>query len=162
MSEHNLGGVMAFIPKGAVWYIAQIVLEIRVEGDARNVVHINYMLVHAESPDEAYEKALRLGFEHESTYLNRDKKRVQISFAGLRNLNIIYDELENGAELLYEEQVGVGEEQLRSLTRPKESFAVFKPIEVSRGPNYASAEIQQEAIRIVEGRNSGVGGDENQ
>jgi hypothetical protein len=43
---------MAFIPKAAIWYIAQVVLEITVEGETRNVVHIDYMLIRADSPEE--------------------------------------------------------------------------------------------------------------
>jgi hypothetical protein len=55
-SEGNMG----FVPEGAEWYLAQVVIEFVVEGDARNVVHVNYLLVRAQSPDEAYQKALRL------------------------------------------------------------------------------------------------------
>ena len=72
--------MMAFIPRDAIWYIAEVVLEITVEGATENVVHIDYLLVRADSPDDAYEKALRLGREHEATYLNSDKKEVKISF----------------------------------------------------------------------------------
>jgi hypothetical protein len=141
---------MAFIPKQATWYLAQLVLEITVQDDPRNVVHINYMLINGKSPEEAYERALRLGAEHESTYLNSGKKKVQTFFRGLRNLTVVYDQLEDGAELLYEEKVAVGQEQLKTLIRPKESLGVFRAIEKCPGPNYASEDIQQEAMRIVE------------
>jgi len=103
---------MAFIPKDAVWYIAQVVLEITVEGEAQNVVHINYLLVRAGSPEEAYEKALRLGAEHETTYRNEAKKEVRVLFRGLRDLTVVYEGLEHGAELLYEEKVSVSQEAL--------------------------------------------------
>ena len=141
---------MAFIPKDAVWYIAQVVLEVVVEGEGRNVVHTNYLLVRAESPDEAYEKALRLGGEHESTYLNENKKRVRIGFRGLRNLTVVYEPLEDGAELLYEETVGMSREDLEGLIRPKESLGIFKPIQRSPGPDYGSEEIRHEARRLVD------------
>ena len=52
---------MGFIPEDARWYLADIVLEHIIEGDSRNVVHINTHLVEAESPVEAYEKAVGLG-----------------------------------------------------------------------------------------------------
>lgn len=141
---------MAFIPKGAVWYVAQIVLEIKVEGEVRNVVHINYLLVEAKSPEEALEKTLRFGVEHETTYSNQEGKTVTISFRGLRNLTVVYDGLEDGAELLYEEKVAISQSALSALVRPKESLGIFKPIEKSSGPDYASAEIQREARRMVE------------
>jgi hypothetical protein len=142
---------MAFIPRGAIWYIAEVVLEITVEGATQNVVHINYLLVRAESPEDAYEKALRLGAEHETTYLNDDKKEVEIFFRGLRNLTIIYEPLEHGAELLYEEKLGLSKEAIDGLVQPRERLSVFKPIEKSLGPDYASAEILREARKLASG-----------
>jgi hypothetical protein len=50
---------MGFLAKVAKWYLADIVEEIRVEGDRRNVVHTNLILVRADSPNEAYAE---LGF----------------------------------------------------------------------------------------------------
>ena len=41
--------------------------EITVEGESRNVVHTNLLLVRADSPEEAYEKALELGAEGEQS-----------------------------------------------------------------------------------------------
>jgi hypothetical protein len=141
---------MAFTPKDAIWYIAQLVLEITVEGESQNVVHVNYLLVRADSPEEAYEKALRLGSEHETTYLNQQGKRVQIVFRGLHNLTAVYEPLENGSELWYEETVGVSQKNLDSLVACKESLGVFRSIEKNPGPDYASAEIQREARRMVQ------------
>ncbi len=140
---------MAFIPKNALWYIAEVVLEITVEGDDRNVVQVNYLLVRAQSPDEAHEKAMALGAEHQTTYLNPGHKTVTIAFLGLRNLSVVYESLEDGAELLYEEKVGVSHEALRVMICAKESLSVFRPIQASSGPNYASEEIQQEARSII-------------
>jgi hypothetical protein len=108
------------------------------------------MLIRAESPEEAYEKALHLGAQHESAYFNRDRKEVRTIFRGLRNLTVVYDSLEHGAELLYEEMVGVSAEAIADLVRPKESLGVFKPIERSRGPDYGSEEIEREARSLIE------------
>ena len=141
---------MAFIPNDTIWYIAQVVLEITVEGESQNVVHVNYLLVRAESPAEAYDKALRLGFDHETTYMNQRGKRVRIVFRGLHNLTAVYEPLEHGAELLYEETLGLSQDNLDSLVAHKESLGVFRSIEKNPGPDYASAEIQGEARRIVE------------
>ena len=75
---------MAFIPSDAKWYVAELIEEIRVEGDARNVVHRNLVLVGADSPEEAYQRALDIGSEHEATYDNLEGKKVTIAFRGLR------------------------------------------------------------------------------
>src|SRR5437667_1294982 len=58
----------AFIPAGAEWYVADLVEEIRVEGDPRSVVHINTVLVNARSPDEAFSRAWQLGQRSEQEY----------------------------------------------------------------------------------------------
>lgn len=140
---------MSFIPKNAVWYIAQVVVEITVEGEPQNVVHINYLLVQAQSPAQAYESALRMGSQHETTYLNSDEKVVKIAFRGLRELNVVYDSLEDGAEIMYEEILGVSVEGVAALVRPKDRLAVFMPIERKTGPNYASEDIQREARALI-------------
>ena len=148
---------MAFIPKDAKWYVAQIVVEFTVAGDPRNAVHINYLLVRADSPSEAYEKALRLGSDHETTYLNPDMKQVKARFHGLRDLNVVYEDLAHGAELLYEEKVALNQEEIGQLVRPIESLAVFKGIQKSEGPDYSSGEVVREAKRLLE--SSGTNGE---
>jgi hypothetical protein len=97
-----------------------VVLEHRIDGDPRNVVHINTHLVEAASPDEAYEKALALGRGAEREYENTDGRLIRVVFRGLRELNVIHEPLEDGAELMYSEEVGVQEERLREWARPRE------------------------------------------
>ena len=145
---------MAFVPEETVWYLAQLIVEITVEGDLRNVVHVNYMLINASSPEEAYMKSLNLGEEHESTYLNPSGKIVRCSFKGLKNLTVIYDRLEDGSEIFYEELVAVDKKQMSQLIREKTSLGAFRPITKSSGPDYASDEIQREAMNIVKHRKS--------
>ncbi|HTA23056.1 MAG TPA: DUF4288 domain-containing protein [Terriglobales bacterium] len=135
---------MGFIPKDAKWYLANIVEEIRVEGDRRNVVHTNLVLVRADSPDEAYEKAMALGKQGNTQYKNVEGKRVQIRFRGLRDLNVIHDELEHGGEIIFDRDVGVSEKKIKSWILPKRRLGVFVPIRPHIGPDYGSAEIIRE------------------
>ncbi|QDU96246.1 DUF4288 domain-containing protein [Lignipirellula cremea] len=128
---------MGFIPKDSRWYLADVVLEHRIDGDLQNVVHVNTHLVEAGSPDEAYSKALALGHSGENEYENTDGQHVRTLFRGLRELSVIHEPLGDGAELMYTEQVGIPEERLRSWGRPRESLAVFAPITDKRdAPNY--------------------------
>src|SRR5262245_66098679 len=83
---------MGFIPQGARWYLADIVLEHKVEGDPRNVVHINTHLIEATSPEQAYQKAFDRGRAAEQAYPNTDGKQVRVLFRGLRELNVIHEE----------------------------------------------------------------------
>ena len=71
---------MGYIPKGAKWYLADIVQQITVEGDPRNVVHKNLVLIRADSPEEAYEKAMDLGVAGEASWENIDGNRVTFRF----------------------------------------------------------------------------------
>ncbi len=52
---------MAYIPADAKWYLADIVEQIAVEDDPRHVVHTNTVLIRADSPEDAYAKAVELG-----------------------------------------------------------------------------------------------------
>lgn len=128
---------MGHIPKGARWYLADIVLEHVIEGDRRNVVHVNTHLVKAASPAEAYRKARTLGRKSQFSYVNTDHKRVRLKFRGLRELAALLDDPEDGVEISYVETVGVPESKLRQWERAKPDLAVFAPRRPRRGgPNY--------------------------
>jgi uncharacterized protein DUF4288 len=135
---------MGYILKAAKWYLADIVEQITVEGDPRNVIHTNRVLVRADSPEEAYQKALELGAAGEQVYENIDGKSVTIRFRGLRDLNVIHGELEHGTELLYSEDMELDESAIREWVTPKERLGVFRPITLSTGPDYRSRDIVEE------------------
>ena len=143
---------MGFIPKGARWYLAGLMLEHTIEGDARNVVHVNTHLIEADSPEEAYQKANALGRRGEMEYANTDGKPVRVAFRGLRDLDVIHDELEDGAELFFEECVGIPEDDLAGWVKPKEELAVFAPRPVrSDRPNYLPEEFADLLLLDAEG-----------
>lgn len=129
------------------WYLAELVMEIVVEGDPRNVVHQNLTLVRADSADEAYNKALRLGRDGETSYNNPAGKHVEISFKGVSDLDEIYDELEDGAELTFRSRVDVSKGELESLVLPRERLRAFLPAKRAEGPDYASGEVISEVER---------------
>jgi hypothetical protein len=144
---------MGFIPRNAKWYIADIIEEIHVDGDRRNVVHINRLLVRADSPNEAYARSLRLGNDCNLTYKNQQDKNVLIKFRGLRDLSVIHDRLDHGAELSYREEVGVSEKKIKGWIRTKKELSIFAPIQESTGPDYADGEIMRElAKRFPKGK----------
>jgi hypothetical protein len=141
--------MMGHIPKNAKWYVAEIVEEITVEDDPRNVVHINLVLIRADSPDEAYELALQLGKRGETEYENPSNKQVSIRFRGLKSLGVVYDGLEHGAEIQYSERIAMPKQEIEKLITSKEQLDVFTPISQPTGPDYSSREILEEAMRIV-------------
>jgi hypothetical protein len=141
----SVGGKhMGYIPKGAKWYLAEIVEQITVEDDPRIVVHTNMVLIHADSPEQAYEEASILGKQSDISYDNSEGKLVTIKFRGLHDLNVIYDKLEHGAELIYREDLVMYEQEIQSLVSAKKDLGVFAPIKPFQGPNYAAGDIMQE------------------
>src|SRR5256885_6358255 len=101
---------MAHIPPGTNWYLAELIMEITVEQEQRNVVHRNLHLLRADTPDAAYQKAHELGRKSETSYTNVDDRIVNHQFRGLSGLSVIHDDLEDGAELRFEEMIAVPEE----------------------------------------------------
>lgn len=129
---------------GSGWYLADLVLEITVEGDSRNVVHINAHLIEASSPDRAHEKAMDLGRSSQHDYPNSEGRPVSIRFRGLKSLVAIHDEMVDGAELFYDERVGLTEEEVRCLVKSREELAEFLPRRTKfDGPNYLPESIAQ-------------------
>lgn len=135
---------MGHIPDDARWYIADLVFEHTIVDDPRNVVHVNIHLIEANSPEQAYQKAVKLGQAGEQSYINTDDKKVQITFRGLRDLGVIHDDLEDGAELLYEEAVGLTEDNLLRWIKPKDALSVFAPRRARLNvPNYMPKEVME-------------------
>lgn len=109
-----------------IFYVAEIVQEIIVEGSETNVVWTNFVLVQADSGDEAFEKALELGMQSESSWTNSDDNLVTVSFKGLHDLHEIDGDLEHGTELLYEQKIGMNASDLASWVKPKERLGIFR------------------------------------
>ena len=135
---------MGFVPKDAEWYLAEIVEELTVADAPRNVVWRNLTLVHANSPDDAYEQALRLGRSGDTEYLNPAGKLVTIRFRGLSFLDVIHDPLEHGAELTFQSNVGVAPDDLQKLLLSKQELQLFRPNTRLDGPDVASGDVVHE------------------
>lgn len=143
---------MGHVPVDAEWYIAQLVMEIIVGGSRQNVVHRNLVLIRAHSPDEAYEKALRFGGGGETSYKNPNGQPVDIRFRGVGMLEAMYEPLEDGSELTFEEHIGVSPEQINRWVRPKEQLQAFVAPTPGRDhdPDYRSAAVMETAVKMLE------------
>ena len=135
---------MAYIPEDAEWFLADLVEEIRVQGYKRNIVHINYVLVRAKTPEEAYREAMKLGKRANQRYENPEGRMVTHRFLGLHNLDAIFEPLEHGCEIMFVERLGLSSAGTRKLVRSKRRLEAFLPIRGRKGrPDYASKEIVQ-------------------
>ena len=141
---------MGHIPADAEWYIADLVMEITVHGARQNVVHRNLTLIHAFSPEEAYQKAQKNGRGGETSYHNPRGQLVAIRFKGIAKLDVVCDQLEDGSELAFEELVGIAPQDIQSMIPPKEKLDVFIPPTPGkeRDPDYRSQAIIDEALRM--------------
>ena len=140
---------MSHVPSDVRWFVADLVVEISVEGDDRNVVHKNLVLVEAGSAEEAYQKALQLGHECEIAYDNPSGKSVSTKFRGISELDVIGAELSHGTEVRFQEYVAVPEDKIRQWLRSKAQLSAFLPIEPRSGPDYASGEIMREVEKMT-------------
>lgn len=132
---------MSHIPKNAIWYLAELVELISVAGDLRLVVHRNMRLIRADSPEVAYTKALALGREDETAYLNPAGQQVSIEFLGLADLSVIYDPLEDGAELAYTQYLVGSRQESEKVIRDRSNLTVFAQRPAGDAPDYSAKDV---------------------
>ena len=107
-------------------------------------VHINVVLIRADSPEDAYAKAVEAGTNSQIAYENPEGRRVTISHRGLRDLDVILDELEHGVELSYFEHIETDDAAIQQYVSPKEELGVFAPRKPFHGPNYISKTVMED------------------
>jgi hypothetical protein len=76
----------------ARWYIAELVEELILDGNIRNVIHRKTQVIFADSHFDAYEKALSLSTAHEIGYLNQTHKLAQTRYWGFNELNLLQND----------------------------------------------------------------------
>ena len=113
------------------WYIAGILLRIEVgKTDLKNEIRRcdaweNQILIKAENPEQAYKKAVEFGKLEASEYLNTDGDNVRFTFEGLTTLIAVYEELEDGAEIIWTEFENKTVRKVKSWVKKKKELEVF-------------------------------------
>jgi hypothetical protein len=143
---------MSKMPEDTRWFYATILIKIVVEGDPRNVMHANTVLVEARDAEEAYARALELGEEENRDDVNPLGKRVTFTFVGLSELDEIGPVLDHGTEIFFTEKVGLSDDEIAKRVCSKEELCSFKakPERVDK-PDYASIEIMAEVKKLLRG-----------
>jgi hypothetical protein len=118
---------MGFVPEGAKWFLAQILLLTEFEGREESELQISWRLVRADTVDDAYNNAIRHGRERELTYTNIYNEKVTIKFVGLQDLDVIHDPLEDGAELAFEVVENPSSSEIASRSKAKHELSLFTP-----------------------------------
>lgn len=119
---------MAYIPKNAQWYVADLVEEIHVTGRKRQTAWINTVLIRADSPAEAHKKAMEVGKSGETKYKSMNGQTVRCRFRGIHELNVIHEKLEHGCEIFFRSKPSMTEKGIKRLVGPKQDLAVFRDI----------------------------------
>ena len=129
---------MGYISDDVRWFIADIVLETQVVGNNQIVIHVNTTLIRANSAERAFIRANNLGKESEHVYENTDGHKVRVVYCGLNDLYAIQENLKHGAELSCREEIGLTEEQVQGLVKPKEYLSAFSDFHEASfvKPNY--------------------------
>src|SRR5947209_1562905 len=83
---------MSESPETVRWFVAELIEELILSGNVRNVVHRKTRVIFADSHEDAYEKALALSTEHETSYLNQKHDSGQTRYWSFHELNLIGDE----------------------------------------------------------------------
>lgn len=142
---------MATRKTDARWRLADVVMEFVIEGEPRNVVHVNTHLIEAASAEEAYHKALTIGRAGRMTYRNPYGRRVRVLLRGLEQIRDIAESLADGAALRFRQLVGVPEHAIRQRPRANRRLFASTPITEDRTvPSYMDASIVDEfgSVRV--------------
>lgn len=107
------------------WYIAELVEEFRSADSDTSLIHINSTLVRSVDPENAYLKALRFGENLNREYRNTEGVLVRVRFRGLHELIEIYEDLEDGAEIMFVEKEEISEQDIEQLIKRKSQLLVF-------------------------------------
>jgi hypothetical protein len=109
------------------WYISHEILyfEKSEQGSTPEKVALweNLILIQANDPEEAYRKAVDHGRLSEEP-IKIDGEDGHCRFLGLKDLVLVYDQLEDGAELEWQERE-VNSHELGGAIRPKEKLHAF-------------------------------------
>jgi len=125
---------MSKSPEAARWYVAELTEEVTLEGDAQNVVHKKTRVIFADSPEDAYEKALAMITEHEVGYLSEHRKTIRTRFWGLRELTLSNEDMDR-AGMLPESRVGAARRRNSTGLSPEQQFALLVSVKPGALPN---------------------------
>jgi hypothetical protein len=116
------------------WYIAELTEEVTLEGDPKNLVHKKTRVIFADSPQDAYEKALSMITEHEISYINEHHKAIRTRFWGLRELDVTNEDMDR-VGMLPQERLGAARRRNSTGLSPDQQFALLLSLKPGALPN---------------------------
>jgi hypothetical protein len=116
------------------WYIAELTEEVTLEGDPQNLVHKKTRVIFADSPQDAYQKALAMITEHEVGYINQHHKTIRTRFWGLRELDLSNEDMDR-AGMLPKDRMGIARRRNSTGLSPEQQFALLLSLKPGALPN---------------------------
>jgi hypothetical protein len=93
----------------------------------------NHHLIKADSPEKAFDKAVKLGKKAEYKFTNADKIEMEWIFVGIGELLPIYEDIEDGAELMWNDYGFISNRRtMRMPYKKKELIKLIKPIQLPK------------------------------
>ncbi|MBY0487699.1 MAG: DUF4288 domain-containing protein [Flavobacteriaceae bacterium] len=93
------------------------------ENDLRRVTtYGNHHLIKADSPEEAFDKAVKLGEKTNYKFINSDELEMESSFVGIGELLPIYEDIEDGAELMWTDYGFISNRRTMKIPNKKEEI----------------------------------------
>lgn len=116
------------------WYLGKIVeFPIIKDKKTKRIINSNYqmywindILIKAKNSEEAYNKLIDYGKSGNYTFTNTNGNRVTWKFAGVNDLLLIHDELDDLAEIACYERIVRNTKNIFKLIPQKEKLTVFK------------------------------------
>lgn len=117
------------------WYVASVLVRLEWHDEDKNDLNRrclsweNQIIIRAGNPEEAYAKAVEQGKSDEEqgkVWAGDNKERTGTwRFEGLTSLLPIYDEFEDGSEIVWKEHKNRSVKKVKSWAKAKEELEVF-------------------------------------
>jgi hypothetical protein len=104
------------------WYIAVLVLECEINGEARPKPDLQFRLVEAPDHEVAHGRALELGSQAKHSYRNSDSEEVTWSFRGLADLTEVLDGVPRRGTEVYSTR---SRRTVADLVKPREKLTAY-------------------------------------
>jgi hypothetical protein len=110
------------------WYIVEIIEKcepvIRDENQELRRVTTwgNFHLIKADSPGKAYDKAVKIGKNGEYVFTNSDKIEMEWIFVGIADLLPIYEDLEDGSEIMWTDYGFISDKRTKKMPLSKQKL----------------------------------------
>jgi hypothetical protein len=110
------------------WYIVEIIekyepINRNEEQDLRRVTTWgNHHLIKADSPEKAFDKAVILGKEKNYKFINSEGIEMESIFVGIGELLPIYEDIEDGAELMWNDYGYISNRRTMKMPYKKEEL----------------------------------------